>query len=88
MMSLKKFFVENWRSKLVSLFIATSIWYLIKAHLHSTVQAFPVPGTGVAPAARPAAGPVLDDSLLGPLLTPPAALPPQSVPVPGAEIKG
>ena len=80
MKSLKKFLVENWRSKFVSLFIATSIWYLIKSHLDSSEQAFP--------AARPATGPVLDDTLLGPLITPPATVPPLSVPVPGAEIKG
>ncbi len=88
MKSLKKFLVENWRSKFVSLFIATSIWYLIKSHLDSSEQAFPVPGTGAAPAARPATGPVLDDTLLGPLITSPATVPPLSVPVPGAEIKG
>ena len=28
--NLKQFFVDNWKSKLISLFIAISIWYLIK----------------------------------------------------------
>ena len=85
MKSLKKFLVENWRSKFVSLFIATSIWYLIKSLQRAGI---PVPGTGAAPAAHPATGPVLDDTLLGSLITPPATVPPLSVPVPGAEIKG
>ena len=41
MENLKHFFADNWRSKLVSLFIAVSIWYLIKSHLDSAVKAPP-----------------------------------------------
>jgi hypothetical protein len=87
-MSLKKFFVENWKAKLVSLFIATSIWYLIKSHLDSNEPAFPVPGTGTTPAARPVTGPVLDDTLLGPLITPPPTLPAPRSPTPAGSSAG
>lgn len=85
MEKLKHFFADNWRSKLVSLFIALSIWYLIKSHLDSEVKGFPVPGTGTGPAvpSRPVPGPVLDDTLLGPLIPIPAP-----IPVPGGEVKG
>ncbi len=85
MESLKQFFVDNWKSKLISLFIAISIWHLIKSHLDSGNQSFPVPGTGISTPSRPAAGPVLDDTLLGPLIPPPVSVP---IPVPGGDVKG
>ena len=80
METLKRFLVESWRSKLVSLFIALSIWYLIKSHLSGAKQDFPVPGT--TPSA-PASGPALEDSLLGPLIPTPV-----TIPVPGGGAKG
>ncbi|HQW29378.1 MAG: hypothetical protein KA152_01845 [Verrucomicrobiales bacterium] len=83
MENLKHFFVDNWRSKLVSLFIAVSIWYLIKSHLDSAVQLPPVPGTGTTTPIRRVPGPVLDDTLLGPLIPMPAP-----IPVPGGDVKG
>ena len=83
--NLKQFFVDNWKSKLISLFIAISIWYLIKSHLDAGRQDFPIPGTTTPTPARPATGPVLDDTLLGPLIPPPVPVP---IPVPGGEAKG
>jgi hypothetical protein len=83
--NLKHFFVDNWKSKLISLFIAISIWHLIKSHLDSGNQNFPVPGTTTPTPARTATGPVLDDTLLGPLIPPPVTVP---IPVPGGDIKG
>lgn len=81
----KQFFTDNWKGKLVSLFIAISIWHLIKSHLDSGNQNFPVPGTTSPTPARPATGPVLDDTLLGPFMPPPITVP---LPVPGGGIKG
>ena len=81
----KQFFTDNWKGKLVSLAIAVSTWYLIKSHLDSGVQNFPVPGTSSPTPARPATGPVLDDTLLGPLMPPPITVP---IPVPGGGVKG
>ena len=83
MENIKPFFVDNWRSKLISLLIALSIWYLIKSHLDATIQGFPVPGTGTTVPSRTVPGPVLDDTLLGPLIPIPAP-----IPVPGGEVKG
>ncbi|HRQ89404.1 MAG TPA: hypothetical protein PLA50_11435 [Bacteroidia bacterium] len=86
MQKIKSFLTESWRSKLVSLFIAFSIWYLIKSNLDSTRQDFPVPGTApLSPMSplRPSSSPALDDSILGPLIPPPVSLP-----VPGADGKG
>ena len=51
METIKRFLVDSWRAKLVSLFIAISIWYLIRSHLEADRREFPVPGT--APAAAP-----------------------------------
>jgi hypothetical protein len=45
METIKRFLVDSWRAKLVSLFIAISIWYLIRSHLESARREFPVPGT-------------------------------------------
>jgi hypothetical protein len=87
MENLKKFFVENWKSKLISLFIAISIWYLIKSHLDAGRQDFPVPGTSTPIPLRPATGPVLDDTLLGPLIPPPPPVP-VPIPVPGGDVRG
>ena len=80
METLKRFLVESWRSKLVSLFIALSIWYLIKSHLDGAKQNFPVPGTTPTSTVP---GPVLEDSILGPLI--PTQVP---IPVPGGDAKG
>ena len=75
METLKRFLVESWRAKLVSLFIALSIWYLIRSHLESDKKDFPVPGE--------LSNPKREDSILGPLIpTPPL------IPVPGGEVKG
>ncbi len=80
---IKRFFVESWLAKLVSLCIAFSIWYLIKSNLE-TRRDFPVPGTVPATSPRTPAGATLEDSLLGPLLPAPIPAPaPLSVPVPG-----
>lgn len=75
---LKQFLVEGWRAKLVSLFIAISIWYLIKSNLDGAKRDFPVPGT-TEPAAVP------DASILGPLIPAPVPVP---IPVPGGDTKG
>jgi hypothetical protein len=42
MEKVKRFLVESWRAKLVSLFIAISIWYLIRSHLEGDQREFPV----------------------------------------------
>ena len=88
METLKRFLADNWRSKLVSLLIAVSVWYLIKSHLVSGNTGFPVPGTGTETPARPATGPVLDETLLGPLVPPPIPVPIPATPVPGGAVKG
>lgn len=80
MESIKRFLVEGWKAKLVSLFIAISIWYLIKSNLDGARLDFPVPGTTV-PAAVP------DDSILGPLIPAPVPVP-VPIPVPGGDNKG
>ena len=80
METLKQFLVEGWKAKLVSLFIAISIWYLIKSNLDGTRREFPVPGTTV-PASVP------DDSILGPLIPAPVPVP-VPIPVPGGDNKG
>jgi len=81
---IKRFFIESWRAKLVSLFIAVSIWYLIKSNLDGTGrESFPVPGTAPATTPRPSTGPALEDTLLGPLIPVPAP-----IPVPGGGTKG
>ena len=81
MESLKRFFVDNWKSKLVSLFIAAASWHLIQSHLNeAATRSFPVPGTSTSPLAPPS-GPALEDSILGPLI-------PAPIPVPGAGVKG
>jgi hypothetical protein len=80
METLKQFLVEGWKAKLVSLFIAISIWYLIKSNLDVARRDFPVPGTTV-PAAVP------DGSILGPLIPAPVPVP-VPIPVPGGDNKG
>lgn len=69
-MTVKSFFLENWRGKLASLLISFAIWYLIKSHLDAENPSFPVPGTTTAPAPRPSTGPNLDGTLLSPLAPP------------------
>jgi len=69
METIKRFFVENWRGKLISLFIAFSIWWVIKRNLDASNPSFPVPGTG-SPAPRVTTPPVIDDSILNPLAPP------------------
>jgi hypothetical protein len=77
---IKRFLVEGWKAKLVSLFIAISIWYLIKSNLDGARRDFPVPGTTV-PATVP------EDSILAPLVPAPVPVP-VPVPVPGGDNKG
>lgn len=83
MEKIKDFLVEGWKAKLVSLLIATSIWYLIRSHLDGERREFPVPGTAPVAPSRPSTTPPLEESLLGPLI--PAPVP---IPVPGGEPKG
>jgi len=66
---IKTFFVESWLAKLLSLVIATAIWYMIKSHLDSERPTFPVPGTGTPP---PKTSTVsgLEETILAPLTTP------------------
>jgi hypothetical protein len=33
---LKRFFVENWRAKLMSLIVACAVWYVIKKNIVTT----------------------------------------------------
>jgi hypothetical protein len=79
METIKRFLVDSWRAKLVSLFIAISIWYLIRSHLEADRREFPVPGTAPAP--------VLEESILSPLIPPPVQVP-IPIPIPGGESKG
>lgn len=69
MRTIKLFFTEHWRGKVVSLLVAFSIWYLIKSHLDSERVSFPVPGTGTPPP-RATTNPTVEESILNPL-TPP-----------------
>jgi hypothetical protein len=69
MEKIKLFFVENWRGKVISLFIAISIWWVIKSHLDADRQSFPIPGTG-SPTPRSTTAPIIDDSILNPLAPP------------------
>lgn len=85
METIKRFLVENWRAKLVSLFIAISIWYLIRSHLEGDRREFPVPGTAPVVPVRPAANPGLEESILSPLIPAPVPVP---IPIPGGETKG
>jgi hypothetical protein len=79
METIKRFLVDSWRAKLVSLFIAISIWYLIRSHLEADRREFPVPGTAPTP--------VLEESILSPLIPPPVQVP-IPIPIPGGEPKG
>lgn len=81
MEKVKRFLVESWRAKLVSLFIAISIWYLIRSHLEGDQREFPVPGTA------PVAAPGLEESILSPLIPAPVPVP-LPIPIPGGEPKG
>ncbi len=65
----KSFFVDSWKAKLMSVLIATVVWYLIKSHLEADRPSFPVPGTGSAPV-RTSTVPSLDETLLSPLAPP------------------
>lgn len=69
-MTIKAFFLENWRGKLASLLIAFAIWYLIKSNLDDSGPDFPVPGTTELPVTKPGTTPALEDTLLGPLAPP------------------
>ena len=35
---MKRFFVENWRAKLMALIVATAVWYLIKKNVDVTPE--------------------------------------------------
>lgn len=85
MEKIKRFLVESWRAKLVSLFIAISIWYLIRSHLDGERREFPVPGTVPAATVRPVGGSGLEESILSPLIPAPVPVP---IPIPGGEPKG
>lgn len=87
MEKIKRFFVENWRPKLISLGIAVAVWYLITDHLEGDRREIPVPGTGTGQPPRGPGVPTLDDPILGPLL-PPGLPAPVPIPVPGDEAKG
>lgn len=80
MEKIKRFLMESWRAKLVSLFIAISIWYLIRSHLDGDRREFPVPGTVPAVPLRPATTPALEESILSPLIPAPVPVP---IPIPG-----
>ncbi len=69
MQRIKQLVFDNWKPKFASLLVAMSIWYLIKSHLETDIQTFPVPGTTTPTTPRPAP-PTLDDALLGPLAPP------------------
>lgn len=89
MEKVKALFVRSWRSKLISLFIAFSIWYLIRSNLEQNRQDIPVPGTTPLTPLRPSTAPVIDESILSPLIPAPAPAPaPVPLPVPGAAPKG
>jgi hypothetical protein len=34
--TVKRFFVENWRAKLMSLIVASAVWYVIKKNITTT----------------------------------------------------
>jgi YbbR domain-containing protein len=35
---MKRFFLENWQAKLMSLIVATALWYLIKKNVDSAPE--------------------------------------------------
>lgn len=36
--TMKRLFLENWRAKLMSLIVASAVWYLIKKNVESTPE--------------------------------------------------
>jgi hypothetical protein len=36
--TIKRFFVENWRAKLMSLIVASAVWYVIKKNITTTPE--------------------------------------------------
>lgn len=69
---IREFLISNWRAKLISLFIAVSIWYLIKLNLNAEKYDFPVPGTAPTASQRPPSMPAaIDESILTPLIPAP-----------------
>jgi hypothetical protein len=38
--SVKRFFVENWRAKLMSLIVASAVWYVIKKNITTMPEAW------------------------------------------------
>jgi hypothetical protein len=38
---LKRFFVENWRAKLMSLVVASAVWYVIKKNITTASGIWP-----------------------------------------------
>jgi len=36
--TLKRFFVENWRAKLMSLIVACAVWYVIKKNITTSTD--------------------------------------------------
>jgi hypothetical protein len=51
---IKRLFVENWRAKLMSLIVATAVWYLVKKNLDVSPErpGFDRRPAGQAPARR------------------------------------
>ncbi len=78
---IRRFFLEGWRAKLVSLFIAISIWYLIRSNVGDGRPDFPIPGTD----ATGRSGSGLEESILRPLIPAPVPVP---IPIPGGDAKG
>jgi len=69
---IRNWILHNWRSKLVSLLISVSIWYLINSNIGTRDTEIPVPGTGtlVPPPPTLPSGQPLEDTILGPIAPP------------------
>ena len=52
---MKQLILNNWKTKLGSVFLAMAIWYLIKSHVErlKPPTSYPVPGQGALPADSP-----------------------------------
>lgn len=46
---MKKLILNNWRAKLISLLLATTLWYLIKKNVATTPSPFDYPPEVTAP---------------------------------------
>jgi YbbR domain-containing protein len=45
----KTLILKNWRAKLISLLLATTLWYLIKKNVATTLSPFDTPIEATAP---------------------------------------